>query len=44
MNGLKRAYIDTETSGLDPKLNAVIEIGCIIEIDRWCTSSPATRI
>ena len=33
MNGLKRAYIDTETTGVDPKLNAVIEIGCIIEID-----------
>lgn len=30
---IKRCFIDTETTGLDPKLNAVIEIGGIIEID-----------
>lgn len=33
MNGIKRAYIDTETTGVDARLNAVIEIGCIIEVD-----------
>lgn len=30
---IKRIFADTETTGTDPKLNAVIEIGGIIEID-----------
>jgi len=28
---IKKLYLDLETSGLDPQLNAVLEIGCIIE-------------
>lgn len=29
----KRIYLDTETTGLDPKKNAIIELAAIIEID-----------
>ena len=29
----RKVFADTETSGVDDKLNAIIEIGCIIEID-----------
>ena len=28
---IKKLFLDLETSGLDPQLNAVLEIGCIIE-------------
>ena len=28
---IKKIFIDTETSGLDPKRNGILEIGCIIE-------------
>ena len=28
---IKKLYLDLETSGLDPHLNAILEIGCIIE-------------
>lgn len=28
---IKKIFLDLETSGLDPQLNAVLEIGCIIE-------------
>ncbi|MCK4498951.1 3'-5' exonuclease [Candidatus Babeliales bacterium] len=29
---IKLCFIDTETTGLDPKKNGILEIGCIIEI------------
>ena len=29
----RKVFTDTETTGLDPKLNAIIEIGGIIEVD-----------
>ena len=30
---MKKIFIDTETSGLNPKANAILEIGCIVEVD-----------
>ena len=44
---IKKIYIDLETGGLDPQLNAVLEIGCIIEygnvykeLDLFCQPFP----
>jgi len=28
---IKKLFLDLETSGLDPQLNAILEIGCVIE-------------
>lgn len=30
---MKKIFVDVETSGLNPKQNAILEIGCIIETD-----------
>ena len=30
---IKKIFIDTETTGLNPKKNGILEIGCIIEIN-----------
>ena len=30
---IKKAFLDTETSGLNPKLSAILEIGCILEVN-----------
>ena len=44
---IKKIYTDLETGGLDPQLNAVLEIGCIIEygdvykeLDLFCQPFP----
>lgn len=44
-----RAYIDTETTGLDPRLHEVIEVAVILErpdgsLEEWCTKVKPTRL
>lgn len=33
---MKKIFIDTETTGVNPKKNGILEIGIIIEIDNTC--------